>query len=287
MAKQTTKTKAPAPKNRPTPRSEPQRQRAVAARDTKAVASGSLADMMAADAGAGLSSDPSDNLVPLVYILQPLSPQVLKRNEAFIDGAEPGMIWLRNAAEELHHEIDFQPCYSYKEWVEWVPRKSGGGFAGRHKDRPSEAQTYRDPERPNSTRWKMPNGNDLVETRYYVGRIWLDSGARLPYIMPFSSTGHTVAKALMTQMNSRLTAGGTIAPAFANLVRFNTELKKNNAGEWYLPRIENIRFLEEDEVEEYLAGKQLQEQFMRGDLAAAEAYQPGGADAPFDENGDM
>src|SRR6202035_3091033 len=54
-----------------------------------------LADRMKADAGRGVSTAQEDNQVPLIYVLQPLSPQVDKRSEQYVEGAEPGDLWLR------------------------------------------------------------------------------------------------------------------------------------------------------------------------------------------------
>ena len=60
-----------------------------------------LADMMEKDAGKGVSTAQEDNLVPLIYVLQANSPQVNKRDERYIEGAEPGDFWLRNAPQPI------------------------------------------------------------------------------------------------------------------------------------------------------------------------------------------
>src|SRR5438477_259916 len=76
------------------------------------------------DAAGSLSKDQADNLVPLIYLLQPLSPQVMRGDPARIDGAEPGDIWLRNSERPIiksEKGMLFQPCFFYKDIVEWVP----------------------------------------------------------------------------------------------------------------------------------------------------------------------
>src|SRR5258708_4431967 len=59
----------------------------------------------------GLSKDQADNLIPFIYVLQPLSPQVMKGDAARIEGAEAGDIWLRNGPVIKGEDgMLFQPC---------------------------------------------------------------------------------------------------------------------------------------------------------------------------------
>ena len=53
------------------------------------------------DAGMGVSFKQEDQLLPLIYILQSGSPAVDKRGDNYIDGAEPGDFWLRNALDPI------------------------------------------------------------------------------------------------------------------------------------------------------------------------------------------
>ena len=47
--------------------------------------------------GAGVSTDMADNLVPMGRILQKNSPEVEKNDPNYIQGAEPGDIYIKNA----------------------------------------------------------------------------------------------------------------------------------------------------------------------------------------------
>jgi len=224
--------------------------------------SGALAKKMAAKAGEGLSTDAADNLVPLIYVLQPLSPQVLKKNEAYIEDAEPGNIWLRNSEEPIHEEIVFQPCHFSKDWVEWIPRKQGGGFVGRYDEKPDDAEQYKDPERPRSLRFRMPSGNEIVETRYFAGFVLQENGAALPYIIPLSSTGHSFGKDLMFRLNNRRLNDGSKPPIWANTVTLKTRMRNNNAGEWYVFEVDEINWIETEE--QFDAGEALNQAFATG-----------------------
>jgi hypothetical protein len=124
--------------------------------------------MMAADAGKGVSTAIEDNIVPLVYILQSNSPQVQKKGENYVEGAEAGMIWFRGTKDVVSGDdgIPVVPCHFEKVWIEWLPDR--GGFVGRHADKPANAVQKTDPANPKKKYWGLPNGNHVVETREHV-----------------------------------------------------------------------------------------------------------------------
>jgi hypothetical protein len=193
---------------------------------------------MKKDAGRGVSTKAADNLVPLLGVLQPLSPQAMPKNPNYIKGASAGDFLAKNLATPVisgEEGFYFQPVAMYQEWVEWVPRDHGGGFVARHK--------YNDGAPPNGAKPKpRPEGsrrpqaytmgkNDLVDTRYIPGYMWTD-GVAIPFVIPFTSTGHAVARAWMTKQNY-IQLDGEICPAFCAVYKLTTKASKNNLGEWY------------------------------------------------------
>lgn len=227
-----------------------------------------LAERMARDVGKGVSKDQSDNMVPLIYILQAQSPQVMKRNAQHIEGAEAGSIWLRGVADPVidgEEGILFQPCYFSKDWVEWIPRDAGGGFVGRHASLPSDAKNIADPRNPNRMNYMRPNGNQLRETRYHAGIVH-GRGAPMPFVIPMSSSGHTTSRAWMFLMNSKHLAGGGTAPSFSQLYRLRTKLRTNAQGEWYAWDVSEEGWV--NSVKDYELGKALYDAFDSGTKAA-------------------
>ena len=195
-----------------------------------------LATRMQADAGKGVSTAQEDNLVPLIYLLQALSPQVNKRGNDYIDGAEAGSIWLRNSPHPIVNGevgILFQPCHFHKDWVEWVPRDSGGGLVARYENLPKDAKSVVDDKNPNKVRFVTPNGNEVMETRYHAGYAILDDGTALPYIIPLTSSGHGISRQWMFMMNSHATADGSVVPSWARTYRLKTKQRSNAAGTWF------------------------------------------------------
>lgn len=254
-----------------------------------------LREKMKQDKGKGVSTDTADNLVPLIYVLQALSPQVNRRNPAFIEGAEPGAFWLRNAPIEIipgdpeaeDGGMIAQSCYYFHDWIEWKPRDSGGGFIARHApltgDKKEEcpvadAVRTEDPQNNKRVRFLRPNGNEVIHTRNHVINVYTKQGV-LPYIIPFSSTGHTTSRAWMQLMNTM--SGGV---GFAAKYKLTTRERTNPAGTWFAV---DVKFHEWCSEAEYAAGLRLNEAFASGEkqaeapVAASSEGGAGGDDIPF------
>jgi hypothetical protein len=197
-----------------------------------------LRERMRRDAGRGVSTKASDNLVPLVQVLQPLSPQVLRKNQNYINGANPGDFLIKTMPEPIisgEEGFYFQPAGMYQEWVEWVPRDQGGGFVNRY-DYNGGTPPKGSKEKPHDPESRRPQGysmgkNDLIDTRYVPGYMWQD-GQSTPLVIPFTSTGHAVARGWMTKQTHLQQEGG-ILPAFSAVYHVTTKGAKNNKGEWF------------------------------------------------------
>ena len=235
------------------------RQNVVPLKDASAPAY--LEEAMKTDAGKGVSTDAADNLVPLAYVLQGLSPQVDESNPAYIPGAKAGDVWLRNYSTPIVKGKDgmlFQPCYFSKDWVEWVPREKGGGFVARHADKPNDAEDR------NGKLVRRSNGNEVRETRYHSGFVHLE-GHSVPFVIPLTSTGHTVSRNWMFAMSQRINGGGKIEPSFCQLWRLRTTQRSNAKGKWYVfePSFEDYVSLED-----FAKGRALNAAFTAGEKVA-------------------
>ena len=218
--------------------------------------------------GRGVSHDAADNIVPLIYVLQALSPQVNKAKPDFIPGSEAGDIWMRNSVPPIvkgEAGLLFQPCYFYKDWIEWIPRAKGGGYQGRHDARPDDAKEKPDAENPKRSRWMRPNGNEVIETRYHAGFVLLPGGTAAPYLIPMSGSGHTVSRNWMFMMNQK-TMGGEVVDSWAGTYRLKTVSKTNAAGTWYTWAITDAGWVATEA--DYKRGEALFNSFKSGDKVA-------------------
>lgn len=250
-------------RRRPAPAAGNGQSRAVAARPQSAPPA-ELARMAADDVGKGVSKDTADNLVPMIYVLQAQSPQVNPRNPAYMEGAEQGMFWLRGDAtyDGETDGLEVQPCYFSKCVNEWIPRESGGGFVARHKEMPEDAERVVDVKNPNRVSWRSRRtGNQYVETREHILRVFLPDGRKMPFVLPFSSTGHTVSRGWMTMMNGKLMDDGGTYPSFAHTYVLRTKFTQNQQGEWFKIEVHDGSWVT---PEDYRLGKQLHDAFASG-----------------------
>lgn len=239
--------------------------------------------------GAGVSTDQSDNLIPMARILQKMSPEVDKKAGAqYIKGAEPGDIYVKSLPNPIikgEEGFLFQPCYFSKGFVEWIPRAKGGGggggFVTMHKEEPEDTVSAKDPQNPErNIRQRKSNGNLIVETRYHGGFIIMEDGEPVPCVIPFASSGHTVSKTWMMLMN-RKQVNGVKADSFAVYYRFKSISKTKNNNTWSLFEITDAGDEEDGvpttlwvpTVEDYERGKALHDSLASGtrgfDAAAA------------------
>lgn len=241
-----------------------------------------LFNKMKSDPGGGLSKDQADNMVPLIYLLQPLSPQVMKGDPERIPDAEAGDVWLRNAEKPIiKGEVGmlFQPCYFYKDIVEWIPNR--GGFVGRHDiaclpnvstkkgwtGTLTDVKEIKDEEEPNAPpRYvRSSNNNEVVETRYFVGNVYFEDGRLpLPFVIPLSSTGHSFGKQWMFLQNSQcLPDGSQIDKSWAVIYRLKTSMKTNTKGSWYMYTVQKERMI--GTMDEFERGAALNKAFASGE----------------------
>jgi len=260
--------------------------RAPATAATHAPAPAWLEDHMDEDAGKGLSKDSADNLVPLIYLLQPTSPQAEPRNPAYIEGAQPGMIWLKNHADGIidgeNEGMLVQLCHFSKGVLEWISRDDGGGFVARHEKMPENAERVQDPDDPRIVRYATPDGHELIETREHVVRVFLPNGEKWAAVIPMAGTQHSVSRGWMTMMNGKLVSGKS-APIFAGLYRLRSTYKTNKKGSWFLWTVSDEGWVS---PEDYVEGKNLFAAFSQGDKTANYVEEAGIDDAGDPEAGE-
>jgi len=271
MAKATVKTGKDKGKEAP----KPAPSRAVATRkastEVDTAAADEIAKMMAQDAGKGVSTALEDNIVPLVYILQALSPQVQKKKEEYIDGAEAGMIWFRGTKDVVAGEegIPVVPCHWSKTFIEWLPDR--GGYVGRHDSMPEDAVLTTDPQNPKRKFWKRKNGNTVVETREHVVLVLDIFDRPTPFVIPMSGSGHGSSRAWMTLMNRKVVPGTDMkSPSYGYIYRMKLAFRTNDQGDWYMWDVgdENDEPTMLADPATYRLARQIEADFAKGTLKA-------------------
>lgn len=163
-------------------------------------------ELVQADFGelAGLGFEdirPEELQIPFLSLLQDLSDQV--KGTTKVEGAAIGMFF-NTVSEELFDTNDedkllFVPALRDHCYMEWIPRKKGGGLVGRIElDDPIVAVAKDESE--DFGKYKTPAGNDLVET-YYVYGVLIANGEPQPICIAFTSSKIGVWKKYFTRMS--------------------------------------------------------------------------------------
>jgi len=203
--------------------------------------------------GAGFSEVTAEDLsIPFLRILAQLSPQVNKRDGAYVQGAEAGMLFntVLNEVYDGEQGIQVIPCHYNRRFVEWTPRDSGGGYV----------QSYEttDPIVGTTTRNDigqdvLPNGNYLANTaQFFVLFLHPELGAQRALIT-MTSTQLKKARKWMTQAQS-LTAKGKngmyTLPLMSQVYTLTTVQEQNDKGTWFGWEVSRTRSLDPSQDED-------------------------------------
>lgn len=241
-----------------------------------------LMDQIEDDAGRGVSTSAADIGIPFLYILQDLSPQVKKRNEKYIEGAEVGMIFNNQTQEIIVADdgIDFIPCFFKSALVEWTPRDAGGGWVAEH---PMDSDVLRrserpDPKKPPRIKSGSGIGNDVVETKYYYGwwRLHVD-GDENPNqwseaVIGMASSMLSCSRTWQGMLRRVKTPGGVQAPSWSKVFHLTSKLVAKNNNEWFVWDVAELRWVT---AEEYAAGRKLADSCEEGLVQASRPDQTG------------
>lgn len=239
----------------------------------------------------------SDRKIPMVFMVQPNSPQVKDRK------ALPGQLF-NSVTGEAYDTIEIVPCITDHVAIEWVGRDDGGGYRGRHA---LNSQIYKDAVKRNGGKsigklivpstGKDDKGKDLpqtelVETYEIAGVIyqaWRDGVALyagdeavMPVVISFKSTAIKVYKELSSNLGMfQLTVVDPATgakrkqevPLFAHRVRMGTAEDSKNGQAFYVPTLAPAegtipKSLMRKADPRYVAAKMLHEQYLKGVVSA-------------------
>ncbi len=182
--------------------------------------------------GAGFENQSAeDYTVPFIQILQALSPQVEEGDQ------KSGEI-LNTVTGEIvtgKEGVVFIPATTKHEFVEWVPRKKGGGFVGTHE--PNSPMVMDCRANQDFGVYATPADNDLLETFYVYGIVVDSSGDAEQAVIAFTSTKIKKYRIWMTKAKTiqlQLPDGRRIvAPLFSHKYRLTSVQEKNSEGTYY------------------------------------------------------
>lgn len=242
----------------------------VAAKASTAVATlseSTLASLAAGDDYADLSR--ADVAVPFLKILQSLSPQCVVGSPDYDEKARPGMISHSITKQLFDGAITVTPVVYKRSYIEWVPRKAGGGFRGEFPTATHEA-VFNAKRDQKTGRAALENGNELIETLTFFVLLHQDDGTVEPAIMAMALT-QTGAARVWNQMQMRYVPPG--APQrpykrFTAQYRLGTEMKRKDTNIWFVWKVLGAQLNEESTL---FAAKAFEQQVLGGSIVVDHA----------------
>jgi len=195
----------------------------------------------------GFEETTSEDLaIPFLRVLAQLSPQVNKRDAAYVKGADAGMFFntVLNEVYDGEEGIGVIPCHYNRRFVEWQPRDQGGGYVDSYL--PTD-DIVKSTTRNDAGQDMLPNGNYLSNTaQFFVLMLHPELGPQRALIT-MSSTQLKKARKWLTQAQS-LTAKGAngtyTLPLMSQVYKLTTVPEQNDKGNWYGWEVTRIRGLD-------------------------------------------
>jgi len=188
--------------------------------------------------------------IPFLQIIQPLSPEIDEESGKFIEGAEVGMIFNSVSREILggaDDAINVIPCNYQRMFVEWKPRKGGGGFVAAHKNESILEATHRNAD----GRDELATGNVIVTTAYMFCLYNDNYAGPVKCVISFSSTQLKKARQWLSMMMAIKFDGEKIKytpPMFSHEYALTTVSESNESGRWCGWKIDNAGMLNDTEL---------------------------------------
>jgi|TARA_R100000908_G_C3754578_1_gene148875 hypothetical protein len=186
--------------------------------------------------GAGLSEVTTDDLaIPFLRILAQLSPQVNKRDGAYVEGAEAGNIFntVLNEVYDGDKGVRVVPCLYHRRFVEWTPREKGGGYVQSYTPEDPIVNTTTRDERGQDV---LPNGNYLANTAHFFVICLHETFGPQRALITMTSTQLKKARKWITQAQG-LTAKGKngiyTLPLMSQVYNLTTVQEQNDKGTWF------------------------------------------------------
>ena len=199
------------------------------------------------DAHAGFENVKTTSLaLPILKLLQNGSGEAQKRNQNYVEGAEPGML-LNTVTKKLYDGakgIEVIPCHYKLEYQEWADFGTGSGRPENIYDANSDILSKTKNEMGKD---RLDNGNYILTVGQHYVLIRDGNSTENALISMSSSQGKVSRKCNSMMMSITLDGknGPYTPPSFSHKYRLTSVLNSGKGNQWYGYNVTKVGPIEE------------------------------------------
>lgn len=218
-----------------------------------------------ADAQAGFENVRQQSVaLPILKLLQNGSAEAQKRNQAYVEGAEPGML-LNTVTKKIYDGskgISVIPCHYKLEYQEWSDYGTGSGRPEQIYPDTSDILTKTTKDQIGKDR--LPNGNYILTVGQHFVLITDGESTETALISMSSSQGKISRKWNSMMMSITLNGknGTYTPPSFSHVYKITTVLNSGKGNQWYGYNVSKIGPVQDQAV--YERAKQFYQSLANG-----------------------
>ena len=188
------------------------------------------------DSAAGFENVKTTSLaLPILKLLQNGSGEAQRRNQNYVDGAEPGML-LNTVTKKLYDGakgVSVIPCHYKLEYQEWADFGTGSGRP--ENIFPDGSDILDQTTKDGGGKDRLENGNYILTVGQHYVLIIDDEGAEQALISMSSSQGKISRKWNSMMMSISLDGknGPYTPPSFSHSYKLTTVLNSGKGNQWY------------------------------------------------------
>ena len=188
------------------------------------------------DSAAGFENVKTTSLaLPILKLLQNGSGEAQRRNQNYVDGAEPGML-LNTVTKNLYDGakgVSVIPCHYKLEYQEWADFGTGSGRP--ENIFPDGSDILDQTTKDGGGKDRLENGNYILTVGQHYVLIIDDEGAEQALISMSSSQGKISRKWNSMMMSISLDGknGPYTPPSFSHSYKLTTVLNSGKGNQWY------------------------------------------------------
>lgn len=189
------------------------------------------------DASAGLEKVSSQSVaLPILKLLQNGSGEAQRRNQNYVEGAEPGM-FLNTVTKKLYDGsggINVIPCHYRLEYQEWSDFGTGQGRP--ETIYPDSSDILTKTTKDSMGKDRLQNGNYILTVgQHFVLIVGEDGGTETALISMSSSQGKVSRKwnSMMLSITLQGKDGPYTPASFSHLYKLNSVLNTGKGNQWF------------------------------------------------------